>query len=859
MLPIENHIEDIKDALRTSCRAVIQAPPGAGKTTRVPLALLDEPWLKGKKIILLEPRRLAAISCAGHMADLLEQKVGQTVGYQIRLDRKISAQTQIEVITEGIFTRKIQHDPSLADVGLVIFDEFHERNVHSDVGLALCLDSFEALRDDLRILVMSATIDVEAVSKLMGNAPVIVSKGKTYPVKTIYQPQKQQVSRPDSLFDTCISAIKKALAQTAQTRGDILVFLPGIREIQQVKALIELETKEELKLSQDSNGHKIDIFTLYGNLSGKEQAQAIAPSILNTRKVVLATSIAETSITIKGVDTVIDAGLMRISQFSWQTGMSRLVTIPVSKASADQRRGRAGRTGPGTCYRLWSEYDQGLLKAFTPPEILSVDLTGLVLELAFWGVSDPAQLKWLDLPDKTSFIQAQMLLESMGALDEKGRITKHGKKMAGSGFHPRLSHMIIMGSKKGLGTLACRLAAVLNERDFVRFDKGAADPDIRLRLELLEQKSVVRQGGFNVNKGIIHRILMSEKKIQKDFGLRPSNMDIEKAGSLLACAYPDRIAKKRNNQNDTFLTSAGKGVYFPFPCQVSLSEYIVALRLDGNQRNAKMFLAASYSVQDLEADFGESFKKRHTISLDKHNGVIQAKEDVIFQKFIVASHVLKNIDPDVACDIMVNHIQKNGLDQLPWSKKITALKDRIQFLLNIGNAKDLPQVSDENLIKNLDIWLGPFLMGIKSLKQLGKMDLDTAFLSQFTWEQQNYIEKTAPTHIVVPSGSKKPLKYRQGNKILESPVLEVRLQEMFGLNQTPKIAEGTVLITIALLSPAGRPVQITKDLHSFWATAYKEVKKDLAGRYPKHYWPEDPLKAMPTKRVKPNKSVIQKK
>jgi ATP-dependent RNA helicase HrpB len=840
ILPIEKHILKIKEALKTRRCAVIQAPPGAGKTTRVPLALMDEPWLENKKIILLEPRRLAAISCAGHMADLLKEKVGQTIGYQIRLDRKIGPKTRIEVITEGIFTRKIQNDPFLEDVGLVIFDEFHERNIHSDLGLALGLESFEALRKDLRILVMSATMDVKAVSKLMENAPAIVSKGKSFNVKTIYMPPLNRQNRTVPIEIFCAAAIKRA---ASESHGDMLVFLPGVGEIKRLHSFL----KENLDKG-------IHVCPLYGNLSQKDQARAFYPSIQGERKIVLATSIAETSITIDGISVVIDAGLMRIPMFSSQTGMSLLSTLPVSKASADQRRGRAGRTGPGTCYRLWSEYDNGLLKAFTQPEILRNDLTFVVLELAAWGVLDPGQLKWLDLPHEKSFDQAKNLLKTLGALDKDGHISSHGKKMACAGLHPRLAHMVIKASGKGQGFLACKIAALLNERDFILFDQGEFDPDIRLRLEIIDAfKTGKRSGqkGFQVNKGILHRIMELTKKMAKDFGIKPSKIDIEKAGSLIALAYPDRIARKRNNQGNTFLMASGKGAFFTQTTSVSINEYIVAIHVDGNPENAKIFLAAPYSKKDLELDFGHGFKFVQTVFWDKQKKAVQAMENIFFKGLVVEQRPLSNIDQDRACAILIKEIQKSGLCLLPWTKKLTSLKERAQFLQNTGLfSSALPDVSDRTLEKQIEIWLAPFIKGIFSLKQLGKMDLESAFLSMLTWEQRQTIEKMAPTHIRVPSGSKKPLKYSIKNGLLDAPILEVRLQEMFGLSFTPKIARQTLAVTLHLLSPAGRPVQVTNDLESFWKNTYKDVKKDLKGRYPKHFWPDDPLNARPTSRVK---------
>ena len=570
----------------------------------------------------------------------------------------------------------------------------------------------------------------------------------------------------------------------------------------------------------------------------------------------LATSIAETSITIEGVSIVIDAGLMRIPLFSPQTGMSLLSTVRVSKASADQRRGRAGRTAPGRCYRLWSEYDHKMLKAFTRPEILSIDLTRMVLELAAWGVSDPGQLKWLDLPDKKSFEQAKNLLKTLNILDDDGHITFHGKKMVSIGLHPRLAHMVIKAVEKGQGLLACRIAAILNERDFIRFDRPGLDPDIQLRLEIIEilnNRKKIWQKGFNINKGIVHRIIESEKKIARDFGLKQTKIDNEKAGALIAHAYPDRIARKRNDQDNTFLMASGKGAFFTEANNVSINEFIVAIHLDGNPGNAKIFLAAPYSKKNLELDFCHSFKSVQRVFWDKKTGGVQATEDILFKRLVVQKHIVPNIHPDLACDILIQEIQRVGLSLLPWTKKLMNLKQRVLFLKNTGRFSNLPDVSDRALEKRMKTWLTPFLTGIVSLNQLKKIDLEAAFLSLLTWKQQQIIEKMAPTHIKVPSGSKKPLKYSSENAVMDSPVLEVRLQEMFGLCSTPKIAGLTIPVTLHLLSPAGRPVQVTKDLESFWKNTYKDVKKDLMGRYPKHFWPDDPLDARPTSRMKPKK------
>ncbi|MCK5837730.1 MAG: ATP-dependent helicase HrpB, partial [Desulfobacula sp.] len=492
-------------------------------------------------------------------------------------------------------------------------------------------------------------------------------------METIYAPSLDRKNRIIPIEIACASVIRRALLETS---GDILVFLPGVKEIKTLYSILEKNPDPF-----------IHVFPLYGNLSQKDQARAFRPSNRSERKIVIATSIAETSITIEGVSVVIDAGLMRVPRFSPQTGMSRLETLRVSKASADQRRGRSGRTNPGKCYRLWSEYDHQSLKAYTKPEILSIDLTGVALELAVWGVSDPGQLKWLDLPNEKSFDQAKNLLKTLDALDGQGRITSHGKKMSSAGLHPRLAHMIIKADEKGQGLLACRIAAFLNERDFIRFDQKDFDPDIRLRLEIIEAVTVKKkiwQKDFNVNKGIIHRIIETEKKTVKYFGIKTTKTDIEKAGTLIAYAYPDRIAKKRDNSNNTFLMASGKGAFFTGINSISLNDYIVAVHLDGNLQNAKIFFAAPYSKQDLEIDFCDYLKSVHTVLWDKKTNGVRAKEEIIFENLVIHQQSISDIDPGMACDILIKEIQKRGLAVLPWTKKLKNLKERAEFLKNTG-------------------------------------------------------------------------------------------------------------------------------------------------------------------------------
>ena len=840
-LPIDRHLNRIKSVLQKNPAAVVQAPPGAGKTTRVPLALLDEPWLAGKKIYLLEPRRLAAVSCAGHMAACLGEKTGQTIGYRIRLDKKTGPKTKIVVITEGIFTRMIQHDPALEDAGLVIFDEFHERNIHSDLGLAFVIEAVEALRPDLRILVMSATLDTGRISGLLGNAPVIASKGKSHPVTTRYRPPVDKQKRNIPIETACAGAIREALSGTT---GDILVFLPGVGEIMRLKSLLDTQ--------QDD---RIQVVPLFGNLPAKEQNKVFAKALKGKRKVIVATAIAETSITIDGIRTVVDSGLMRTVRFSPQTGMNRLVTLPVSKASADQRRGRAGRTAPGTCYRLWSEYDHSLLNAFSVPEILSSDLAGVMLELAAWGVSDPAMLKWLDVPETGPVDQAKGLLKTLGALDEKGGITGHGKKMARAGLHPRLSHMVLMAQKKSKGFSGCRLAALLMEKDIVRFDRGRNDPDIRLRLELIEKAGNKNTDGYppDVNKQAIRRLFASERKIAGDFHITGAKTDLHDAGELLAHAYPDRIARKRKSRALTYVTASGKGICFSHTNSLTPSDYIVAVQSDGNPKNANVWLAAPYSLDLLKRDFKQAIQKQSVVEWDENTREVRQVERTCFKKLVLEEKTMPITDENRAIDLFVEKIRQSGLDTLPWTDKTAVLRDRICFLKQTGFFPDLPDLSDEVLLKTLDVWLPPYLNNTFSFSALDKLDLSAVFSALLTWNDRKTIEKNAPTHIIVPSGSKKRLAYTDRTGVLKSPLLQVRLQEMFGLVQTPMVAGNRIPVTIHLLSPAGRAVQITRDLKSFWKNTYPQVKKDLMGRYPKHYWPDDPYMATPTSRVRPGR------
>ena len=868
-LPVVDVLPQLTQALAEKKRALLQAPPGAGKTTLVPLALLHQPWLADKKIIMLEPRRLAARASAVHMASLLDEMPGQTVGYQVRMERCMGPHTRIEIITEGILTRKIQGDPGLEDTALVIFDEFHERHIHGDIGLALALESAEVLNPDLRLLIMSATMDMDALSHLMDDAPIILSEGRSWPVTTHYLPPLSRSVRNQSssfqggghaedkareILPACLKAIQKGLAEE---HGDILVFLPGAAQIRAMEKMLD---------SLVEQSESLDIHPLFGNLSPKDQAAAIAPSREGRRKIVLATPIAETSLTIQGVTVVIDSGLANVPKFSPGRGLTRLETLPVSRASADQRRGRAGRTAPGVCYRLWDTHvHQGLIP-FNRSEILSADLTPLVLELAQWGVNEPGELKWLDPPPESAVEPARDLLRQLEALDERNRITDHGRRLLKGGTHPRLAHMVIRAKELGHGFMGCCLAAMAEERDFLLPSQGSGnpyqppDPDITLRLEILNHlmKGEKKSYGREISLKRAKAILEQARHLAKRFSIKQNPMETTMAGKLLAMAWPNRIAKKRRPEGRSYLMASGSGAFFRFENTVSNHEYIVAVHLNGHPKNASIFLAAPYDRGDLEEDFQEKgIEKKEEVAWDEKAQAVRAMIRTCYGGIIVKETRLPDPDPMAVQAAMIQGISLSGLSILPWNKKLLQFRYRVIFLKNHARNdptfSGLPDLSDSGLTKTLDIWLAPFLTGIHTAAGLKRVDLTAAVKALFTWDQAQRVEAHAPTHITVPSGSRIPLQYADDNGPLTSPVLAVRLQEMLGLMKTPAIAKGKIPLTLHLLSPAGRPVQITQDLENFWRNTYKEVKKDLMGRYPKHFWPENPATATPTNRAKPRK------
>lgn len=823
-LPIELVLPQLKEALSTRSCAVLVAQPGAGKTTQVPLALLQESWLQNQKILMLEPRRLAARAAACYMARLWNEAVGQTIGYRVKNDTLIGPNTRIEVITEGVLTRMLQTDPALEGVGIVIFDEFHERSLHADLGLALCRQSQSLLREDLRILIMSATIEAEPVADMLDQAPIIQSEGRTYPVTTHYLSAKQD----ERLESTVVKSIRQALHSD---EGSLLVFLPGAAEIHRVAgSLCALQL-----------GKEVEIAPLYGNLAQDAQDRALAPCMPGHRKVVLATSIAETSLTVEGVTVVIDSGLMRVPRFSPRTGMTRLTTVPVSAASADQRRGRAGRLGPGVCYRLWTETEQRQLAPSSTPEIREADLAPLALELAAWGVTDPAELVWLDPPPAAAYQQARELLVQLGALYEDGGLSAHGKRMAALGLHPRLAHMVLQAKPLELGALACELAVMLSERDILSSARGR-DADVRTRIEVLWRAAQGEQRA-DVDFGLCRRITAEAKALMQSLGIGPSAQRSSASGLLLAFAYPDRVAQRRSTGR--FLLSSGRGAVLPELQALSNERYLVAAELDDSGVESRIYLAAPVLEEELLEAFGGRLQQEQEVLWDSAAGTVKARQRLRLGAIIMKEKPLQEPNPDLLVQALITGIQSESLELLPWNRSSRQLQQRVIFLHSY--AGEWPDMRDEALLATLEDWLAPHLYGMTSKGSLGRLNLTNILEEMLTWEQRRRLEEWAPTHIQVPSGSRIPVDY----SVMESPTLSVRLQEMFGLADTPRIAKGRIPLTLHLLSPAQRPVQVTKDLASFWREAYFEVKKDLKGRYPKHYWPDDPMAAIPTNRAKP--------
>lgn len=842
-LPVDALIPDLKVYLEQQGVAVLTAEPGAGKTTRIPIALLEEPWLQGKRIIMLEPRRVAAISAARFMAASLGEQVGETVGYRVALDSKVSQTTVIEVVTEGILTAMLQHDPSLAHIGLIIFDEFHERNLHADLGLALTIESRSILREDLRVLVMSATMDPKPVAHLLGDAPILSSAGRTYPVHTYYVQGEsifKMYQRPYSDWAKKVAnTIEEALQQH---EGDILVFLPGIREIRAVQ--------RECRSYIDSINSPTELLILHGGMTASEQDQVIIPSAKKIRKVVLATSLAESSITITGIRIVIDSGLTRIPVFSARTGMEHLATERVSQDSADQRRGRAGRTQEGICYRMWSEEEQSYLVTTRSPEIVQSDLTSMALHIAVWG-TDIKELSWLDQPPQAAYEQACQLLIQLEALDEQKVITAHGRELSKLRVHPRLAHMIVHAIPLGMVQQACDLAALLQERDLLSFYEAGADVEHRV-------KALQGHSSYQVDPRAVQRIKEWSWRFEQQARLIEGynnhisidpDLSTSNTGMLLSLAYPDRIAKNRGN--GTFLLRIGRGASFASSAHrsdyLTTASYIVAAQLDDTGTDSVIRLAAEVSESQLRRIHANHIQSVHQVDYDEERESISARIDTYLGAILLQSVS----DPKPSAEqiqlAIIHAIRYKGLNSLNWTKAAIQWRERISFMHQLD--PDYPAMDDSTLLAEMDEWLLPYIEGIRRFNELKKLNLADLLLHRLSWEQRQAIDRVAPTHIEVPSGSRIPINYTDP----KHPFIAVRLQELFGCITTPMIGYH-IPLTIHLLSPAGRPVQVTNDLVSFWQHAYFEIKKDLKGRYPKHYWPDNPLTAEPTHRAKPRQS-----
>jgi len=841
-LPIHEVLPELRVQLASHEAVVLSAPPGSGKTTVAPLALLDAPWLAVRTILMLEPRRLAARLAAAFMARQLGEEVGRTVGYRVRFEAKVSPATRVEVVTEGVFTRRLQDDPELAGVGLVIFDEFHERSLQADLALALCLDVMGGLRDDLKLLVMSATLDTGAVSLLLDNAPVVMGTGQSYPVGVEYGKGGLLV-QPREIAKQVAATIHKGLIEQP---GDILAFLPGAAEIRHTQAL----------LAASLPANEIAIHPLYGDLSLGAQTAAVQPDPKGRRRIILATPIAETSITIEGIHTVVDSGWKRSPQFDPNSGLSRLTTQRISHASATQRTGRAGRLGPGHCYRLWSLGEDHGLRPFDPPEIQTADLSQLALDLARWGVHDSDALRWLDPPPAGHFAQAQSVLLSLGALDPQGRITPLGRKMAEIPAHPRLGHMLLAAAQHGAASnmgLACDLAALLSERDIIKGRERSADIEDRLHaLAVFRTDGPAAAKSLDADIDACRRVIQTSRQLREHLPKPARNKPggaSATVGELLALAFPDRIGQRRSEGRGQYKLASGRGAVLPAHDRLASHEYLAVAELDAGKIEGRIFLAAPLAREALVSLFADRLQREEKVSWDEQSATVKPQRLVRLGELILETAPLTKPSAEAVLTALLSGIRSLGLAALPWSDKARELQARLECLRLWQPAAGWPEVSDTCLIETLEQWLAPYLAGMRSAEHLKKLDLCTILSALLDWQQQSQLDREAPTHLTVPSGSRVRLRYAPG----EPPVLAVRLQEMFGLADTPKVCNNMVPVLLHLLSPAQRPMQITQDLRGFWEGAYHEVKKELRGRYPKHHWPDDPWQAQPTSRIKPRK------
>jgi ATP-dependent helicase HrpB len=826
-LPIDAVLDDLARTLGANSAAVLVAPPGAGKTTRVPLALLDEPWARAKKIIVLEPRRIAARASAERMAQTLGQRVGETVGYRVRFGSKVSRATRIEVVTEGIFSRQILDDPELKGVAAVLFDEFHERSLDADLGLALARDAQVGLREDLRILVMSATLDGARVAKLLGEAPVISSEGRAFPVETRYLGKKADAPLERQMADAIAMALRA-------DPGSVLAFLPGAAEIRRTQNF----------LAERIHDASIEIVPLFGALDAAVQDRAIAPAPKGSRKVVLATSIAETSLTIEGVRIVVDSGMARVPRYEPDIGLTRLETVRASRAAVDQRRGRAGRTEPGVCYRLWDEPQTASLAAYTQPEILSADLSSLLLDLAQWGVTDPSTLAFLDPPPAPALKEAKSLLLELGALDADGRITAEGNSLRALALPPRLARMIVDSHRLGAGEEAAAIAAVLTERGL-----GGDSVDLDARLDQFRRDRSQRASSARaLAQRWASQVAATEGAANEDTS--PST------GVMLAFAFPDRVA--RNRGNGSFVLANGRGAAVDQASALARAPYIAVAELTGTAANGRILMAAPITQAEIELRFADQIESADEISFDRGAMALRARRKKTLHAITLSEAPLALKPSAETAPVLADGLIAVGLDRLPWSKPAKQWRDRVMFLRKAQQETQeetqgetqgeiWPDLSDDALAAQREAWLVPALYDKTSLKELSAGDLSDALMTLLPWELRARLDREAPTHFEAPTGTQLAIDYEAE----QGPTIAVRLQELFGLNTHPSIAKGAVPLVLELLSPAHRPVQVTRDLPGFWRGSYAAVRSDLRGRYPRHPWPEDPASAVPTRRVKP--------
>ena len=814
-LPIDAVLDDLTSTLARNSTAVLVAPPGAGKTTRVPLALLDADWTKSKKIIVLEPRRIAARAAAERMAQTLGEKVGETVGYRVRFGSKISRATRIEVVTEGIFTRQILDDPELSGVAAVLFDEFHERSQDADLGLALARDAQTGLREDLRILVMSATLDGARVAKLLGDAPVVESEGRAFPVETRYLGRKPDVQIERQMADAIATALRA-------DSGSVLAFLPGAAEIRRTQNF----------LSERVSDPNTEIVPLFGALDAGVQDRAISPAPKGQRKVVLATSIAETSLTIEGVRIVVDSGMARVPRYEPDIGLTRLETIRASRAAVDQRRGRAGRTEPGVCYRLWDEPQTASLEAYTRPEILSADLSSLVLDLAHWGATDPSTLAFLDSPPGPALTEARNLLRELNALDEAGRITPEGNSLRALALPPRLARMIVDSHRLGSRDEAAMIAAILTERGL-----GGDSADLDARLDnFRRERSQRAQSARQLAERWAKQVAANEPFDVADRSLS--------TGLMLALAFPDRVA--RNRGNGSFVLANGRGANVEQTSALAKSPYIAVAELTGTAANGRILLAAPITQTEIEQQFADHIQTDDEITFDRSAMSLRARRRKKLHAITLSEQTLAVSPSAETARVLADGLVAAGLDRLPWSKALKQWRDRIMFL-RTASPEDWPDLSDSALAETRADWLVPALFDKTSLSNFSAGDLSDALMNLLPWDARAKLDREAPTHFEAPTGTSLPIDYEAE----QGPTIAVRLQELFGLNVHPSIAKGKIPLVLELLSPAHRPVQVTRDLPGFWRGSYVAVRSDLRGRYPRHPWPEDPASAPPTRRVKP--------